>query len=114
MTCPTCRNQIPEAALTCPDCLERESRQILLEHQKQFLPGILRGIYALTLAKSAQQPTWHMRLVGDAGHAWCGEEISPQWKHKRYVRLTEEPSNLCPRCLEVFEGMVKEIRPEVA
>lgn len=114
MTCHTCRNQIPEAALACPDCLERESRKILLERQKSYLPGILRGIYALTLAKPAEQPAWHMRLVGDDGHAWCGEEISPQWKHKRYVRLTEELRNLCPRCLDVFEQMVKELSPEVA
>ena len=114
MTCPTCHDPIPDAALACPTCLERKSRKILLEHQRQFLPGILTGVYALTLAKAAKQPTWHMRLVGDAGHAWCGEEMSPQWRHRRYVRLTEERSNLCARCLEVFEQMVKEISPEVA
>lgn len=113
MICPGCRNEIPHLALACPTCLERESRKILVEHQRQFLPGILQGVYVLTLAKPVGEPGWHIRLVGDARHAWCGQEISPQWKHRRYVRLTEEPGNLCPRCLEVFEGMVKELRSEV-
>jgi hypothetical protein len=114
MTCPDCRNEIPAPALHCPDCLSRKARKLYLKHQKGFLPGILEGIYKLTLAKPAADRTWHIRLVGDAGHAWCGEEISPQWKHRRYVRLTEDRANLCPRCTEVFERMVREIRPEVA
>lgn len=114
MTCPTCHDPIPDAALACPACLERKSRKIVLEHQKQFLSGILTGVYTLTLAKPVGEPGWHIRLVGDARHAWCGQEISPQWKHRRYVRLTEEPRNLCPRCLDVFEQMVKELSPEVA
>ena len=114
MICPDCRNEIPHPALACPTCWDRRSRKILLADQKRFLPGILQGVYTLTLAKSVHERGWHIRLVGDAYHAWCGTEISPQWKHRRYVRLTEEPSNLCPQCLEVFERMAKEIAPEVA
>lgn len=112
--CPTCHDPIPELALQCPTCLGRKSRRIYLEHQKLFLPGILQGINTLTLAKPANQTTWHIRLVGDAHHAWCGEAISPQWSHRRYVRLTEKRSDLCARCLELFDQMVKEISPEVA
>lgn len=111
--CPTCHDPIPELALACPTCLGRQAQAIYLEHQKRFLPGVLKGVYSIALAKAAHEAKWHMRLIGDAYHAWCGETISPQWRH-RHFKLGEPYDILCPRCAEVFEQMVRDIAPEVA
>lgn len=124
MKCPQCHVEIPDRVevhgrkirlpLLCPDCVERQSRQAYLEHQKQYLPGVLEGVYALTLTKHANGLHWHVVLVGDAHHAWCGSDVSTRWA-RRYVKFPEQRlADVCRECHATFDRLVKELGLEVA
>lgn len=95
--------------LVCTDCAERNSRLAYLERQKEFLPRIVAGEVELTLTYRANAKLSHIRLIGEPTHAFCGMRTPRQW-FKKYARLTTQlRDELCPGCLEVLDGLRKEV-----
>jgi len=107
--CPSCRASIPDGMLACPDCAERQSRLASLEEQKRYLAEVLRGDRLLTLTKTANQTRWHVLLLGEPGHVWCGQRVTGQWMQRRVVYPEQQLANVCRQCREVFDRLVKEV-----
>ena len=127
-TCPDCGATVPDhkvylrggkqhiyMPVVCTVCAEEKSRAAYLARQKEFLPRIVAGEVELTLTYPANARLFHIRLIGEPRHAFCGMKTPGQW-FKKYARLTEDlRAELCPRCLEVLDRLRKEIeRAEVA
>jgi hypothetical protein len=122
MICPVCSRE--HAKMICPYCLAQQSRDSYLEFQKQYLPGVLAGRLKLVLVRRketqrprSQSPSWHLRLVGDREHAWCGAAVGSQWEEKREsygeelfsARDLWSRPTVCERCAEEFERLKREV-----
>jgi hypothetical protein len=113
--CPVCSRE--HAKVICPYCASQRSRNSYLEFQKQYVPGVLEGRFKLTLVHRSGAPTWHLRLVGDREHAWCGEAVGSRWEERRENYSGELLSaqdlfgrpTVCARCAEEFERMKKDL-----
>jgi len=96
-------------ALACPVCLQQKSRAFYLQLQKEYLPPVLAGETDMTLTYPAGARRYHIRLMGEPTHAFCGEAVSRNW-FKRYLRLDDQlRAQLCPRCLEVLDQLRQEM-----
>jgi len=111
LVCAICNAPISPPDFACRACTERASAQEMLAFQKHSLPEIIAGREFVALARIAER--WHLVLVGDPLHAFCGLKISPQFN--RMKRLWGDlPARTCKECLEVFEKLRKELPAEVA
>lgn len=110
--CPKCHAPIPDLKLSCPACAERASCTAFLALQKRYLPSILADARPLLLTRPAKARLLHIVMLGEPDgphHAWCGEEVSPQWKvrdYHLYSELLRQP--VCALCLEKFEIVRRE------
>jgi hypothetical protein len=104
MTCPSCKSDIPPAALACPTCTQRRSRAVIFAYQRQVLPAVLRGDSEMRLARLGRGPT-HLELFGDSNHAFCGVELDEQSKRSR--RPHWDLDGICPKCSAVFEQLTE-------
>lgn len=105
MNCRTCQAAIPDHWLgkECPDCTAAHARAALLEHQKTFLPKILKGDLKLTRSQRGN----HLILADDRYHAWCGEKTQPNRYDHQVNFPVEGLAAVCHRCREVFEELMK-------
>jgi hypothetical protein len=112
--CPVCLRE--HSKVVCPYCTSQRSRDAYLEFQKQWVPGFIEGRFRLTLARSRERP-WHLLLVGDPEHAYCGEKVSPNWERRRvdydgtllYAKDPMGKPTVCPLCAEEFERLRSEL-----
>jgi hypothetical protein len=114
MNCRECGLPIGDKILgpRCEGCIERRARAALLQHQKLFLPQVLQGSHALSITHLGDL-VWHVVLIGDRYHAYCGQSVGPGWQIKR-VTLDQWPPRMCHLCKEVFDRLLEEVRAEVA
>jgi hypothetical protein len=114
--CPKCHATIPEGKLACPDCTEGHSRATYLEFQKSYLPFVVTGKHILRITRVRESP-WHLVLIGDPRHAYCGHSVGEGWRTKRQSMLEPMPEpRICTLCKEVFDRLCAEagVRREVA
>jgi len=105
MICTKCKQYFKEGMLQCPVCWARKSHEIYVEFQKQFLPPILAGKAKITRVRTLGNQ-WHIALIGDRNHGWCGIEFKP-----RLGEASFDPERLdvvCPDCRKTFEDLVQE------
>ena len=109
MNCPRCGQ--PVEGLACPACTALQSRQAIFEHQAAHLDNLRRGRLEFYAKRMSGKHPWHLMLVGDPGHAWCGAEFLNVGKgnrrHIRYAQLPEllEGKALCLACREALAQM---------
>jgi hypothetical protein len=82
----------------------------MLEHQKKFLPGVLRGKYVLNTCCHGNV---HLVLIDDRDHAFCGEKLPSGWS-RSWHRFESGgfPVQVCELCKETFNRLVKELPPD--
>ena len=86
MNCPVCGRYVED--LVCQHCVAESSREALWKLQASYIKHALDGrvLHFAGVRQDAERP-WHLRLFGDASHAWCGVELlRPGAKNRR--RLT--------------------------
>jgi len=114
--CIRCNSPIPDGVLgnVCRNCIERASFQTYLAYQKQVLKEICAGKGELRLAHLVEQP-WHIVLLGDPEHAYCGQKIGSGWKHKHENILSLTRLTMCKLCMETLDRLCVEcgaLRPQ--
>jgi|SRR5215475_517257 len=107
MKCKKCGANIPDDHVACPACTMAKSRQAYLEYQKHYLPRVIEGKAVLRITRQGDRP-WHLVLVGDPYHAYCGEPVSPAWSQRR-EHLDELPTKVCALCRDVFTRLKEEV-----
>ena len=108
MFCSVCKN--PYEGFACPVCLARISRESYLRQQAMFLPFVLNGRLDLKLSKRKRSDLYHIELIEEPTHAYCGEklEYSPLRERQKYSE--ELRAKLCPKCVAQFDECVAKLR----
>src|SRR3954464_10330705 len=110
MTCPHCNGTYD--TLICPQCADRRSRDMLLERQQVLAADIVSGRLKLTLTdRTVGAPVQHIVVSeGEYRRGLCWAEVHPPYMRKPYALIERE--RLCPKCLQVFEGLVELVGAE--
>src|SRR5215831_7374932 len=93
--CRECKAVMHQEAKLCQSCaaVAERSKAAYLEHQKQFLPEVVAGNRVLRIAHLRDQ-AWHLVLIHDADHAFCGAKIGGGWNVQRMTPTVK----ICREC----------------
>jgi hypothetical protein len=102
MNCPVCGRYVED--LVCQHCVAEQSREALWKLQASYVEGARAGRVNFAGVRQAGEHPWHLRLFGDAAHAWCGRELlRPAAKNRRRLTWPEVTGvlrpRLCPECV---------------
>ena len=103
VTCPECGKETKGEV--CRVCQARRTRAGMLVHQRRFLQTWLAG--ELQLRVKRVDGVLHLELFDDRWHSYCDIEMFGV-TNREYVR--ELPADLCPACVQVFQGLVDEAK----
>lgn len=104
MYCSVCKN--PYEGFACPVCLARISRESYLRQQEMFLPFVMAGRLDLKLAKRRRSDLYHIQLIEEPTHAYCGEKLDPPLIRSREQYSEELRPTVCAKCLSTFDECV--------
>lgn len=106
--CPRCKELIH--GLACANCAAKASQAAVLERQREAMPQILDGTFALTLGRVNNSAHAHIQLIGDPLHAWCGEAMNRAQRWERMFEKLDDTISLCKRCRARLHLMAAETR----
>lgn len=102
--CPACGAE--HNRLTCPACADRKSREAYLNLQTSYLPAILTGRMDLHLNRRTHSGPYHVALVGDPQHGYCGHLLDGPQQRRRMPYSEKLRADLCAKCVAVFDAIV--------
>ncbi len=105
MTCPECRDTVPDNFLTCPTCATRRAVLHLEQYQLQFLRMWMKDECNIRTA-TASGGTRHVLMFGPQERTFCGTQISHP---KRAVMTYREGLLLvCHDCRDRLQYLIAE------
>jgi hypothetical protein len=96
--------------MICAACTESVCREGVIQMQRLVLPRFLNGEYPFRSGSVNNNPYYHIQLIGEPTHAWCGERMNHSRRKVLLYSDLERIADLCPRCRTAIREMAKELQ----
>ena len=111
MICRSCKRVLTDS-LVCVACIERASQREFFLRQKIFLPRFVAGELPLRTGRTGNDHYYHLQLLGEPTHTWCGEKMADGKRQNVWWKTLERTADLCPRCDSAIREMAAGIEKE--